>query len=82
MKSSEPPITTEQADNLLTYLIIGVIFGGRLGYVLFYNFGYYTSHPLIFFVYGMVACHLQAFWSYCGCILLCFSEQVGSLVIG
>ena len=48
-KSSEPPITTEQADNLLTYLIIGVIFGGRLGYVLFYNFGYYTSHPLDIF---------------------------------
>ena len=41
-----PPLTSQQADAFLTYLIIGVILGGRLGYVLFYNFGYYMSDPL------------------------------------
>ena len=32
-------------DNLITYLIISLVIGGRLGYVLFYNFGYYLSNP-------------------------------------
>ena len=43
--SKEPPFSSEQADSFLTYLIIGVILGGRLGYVLFYNFNYYLAHP-------------------------------------
>ena len=33
-------------DNLITYLIISLLVGGRIGYVLFYNFGYYLSNPL------------------------------------
>ncbi|MDR0477388.1 MAG: prolipoprotein diacylglyceryl transferase [Desulfobulbaceae bacterium] len=32
-------------DNLNLVLILSVIAGGRLGYVLFYNPGYYFSHP-------------------------------------
>ena len=44
--SKNPPISTDQADSFLTYLILGVIIGGRLGYVLFYNLEYYTSNPL------------------------------------
>ena len=33
-------------DDALFYGAIGVILGGRLGYVLFYQPGYYLSHPL------------------------------------
>lgn len=40
------PMETEQIDDLLTYLILGVILGGRMGYVLFYNLEFYLSHPL------------------------------------
>ena len=32
-------------DDLVTYLIISIIVGGRLGYVLFYNLGYYITNP-------------------------------------
>lgn len=39
-------ITTEQLDDLLFYGMIGVILGGRLGQVFFYEPGYYFSHPL------------------------------------
>lgn len=39
------PFELDQIDNLITYLIIGVILGGRLGYVFFYNADYYLSHP-------------------------------------
>lgn len=38
-------ITRDQVDGLTTAMIIGVIVGGRLGYVLFYNFGYYLARP-------------------------------------
>ena len=40
------PITRLQFDDLLFGGIIGVILGGRLGYVLFYKPAYYLSHPL------------------------------------
>jgi phosphatidylglycerol:prolipoprotein diacylglycerol transferase len=39
-------MSIENADALLTYLIIGVIVGGRLGYVIFYNLQYYLSSPI------------------------------------
>ncbi len=41
-----PPLKLDQADSLLTYLILGVIIGGRLGYVVFYNLPFYASNPL------------------------------------
>ena len=33
-------------DDYITYLIIGIILGGRIGYVLFYNLGYYLNNPI------------------------------------
>ena len=38
--------TAVLADDFLTWVTIGVLVGGRLGYVLFYQPGYYLSHPL------------------------------------
>ena len=42
--------TTEQVQGVMTALILGVLIGGRLGYVLFYNFEYYLRHPLEIFL--------------------------------
>ncbi|MEO6248073.1 MAG: prolipoprotein diacylglyceryl transferase [Sphingomicrobium sp.] len=39
------PLARRHADDLVFYSSLGVIFGGRLGYVLFYNLGYYVAHP-------------------------------------
>ncbi|MGO3518433.1 prolipoprotein diacylglyceryl transferase [Acetobacter cibinongensis] len=36
----------EQADDFLGWVTMGVLLGGRLGYVLFYQPGYYLTHPL------------------------------------
>jgi phosphatidylglycerol:prolipoprotein diacylglycerol transferase len=33
-------------DDYITYLIVGIILGGRIGYVLFYNLGYYLERPI------------------------------------
>ena len=37
-------IIRETFDDFMTYLIIGIILGGRLGYVFLYNFDYYSSN--------------------------------------
>lgn len=37
--------TVQQLDDLLFYGVLGVILGGRLGQVLFYEPGYYLAHP-------------------------------------
>ena len=34
----------EKFDDYITYLIIGIILGGRLGYIIFYNFNYYLHN--------------------------------------
>ena len=34
----------EKFDDYVTYLVIGIIIGGRLGYIIFYNFNYYISN--------------------------------------
>ncbi|WP_210879561.1 prolipoprotein diacylglyceryl transferase [Roseovarius autotrophicus] len=39
------PMKPSDVEDLLTWVILGVILGGRLGYVLFYQPGYYLSNP-------------------------------------
>lgn len=43
---NHPQMTNKLLDDLLFYGVLGVILGGRLGEVLFYNPGYYLSNPL------------------------------------
>jgi phosphatidylglycerol---prolipoprotein diacylglyceryl transferase len=44
-KPGKAPFTRDQADDLLLWAAAGVILGGRLGYILFYNPSYYLSNP-------------------------------------
>jgi len=45
-QSATPPTVPEKIEDLLTYVILGVIIGGRLGFTLLYQPGYYLSHPI------------------------------------
>ena len=40
-----PPMRPEQVEGLLTAVVLGVILGGRIGFVLFYQPGYYLQNP-------------------------------------
>jgi len=40
------PMARRHADDLVFYASLGIIFGGRLGYVLFYNLPYYLDNPI------------------------------------
>jgi phosphatidylglycerol---prolipoprotein diacylglyceryl transferase len=39
------PISLLQLDDFILWVTIGIIFGGRTGYVLFYNFPFFIAHP-------------------------------------
>ena len=39
------PLTVDQVERLLTWVIVGVVLGGRFGYVLFYQPGLYLANP-------------------------------------
>ena len=40
------PIAREDLDDFLNWAVVGIIAGGRIGYVLFYNLPYYATNPL------------------------------------
>jgi len=40
-----PNLTANALDDMITWAVIGIVGGGRLGYVLFYKPGYYLEHP-------------------------------------
>lgn len=44
-RNETPVMNKAQIEDLLTWVIIGVILGGRLGYVAFYQPAYYLQHP-------------------------------------
>ena len=48
MLADRPPllVARRDVDDFLAWATLGVVLGGRLGYVLFYNFGQYLQYPL------------------------------------
>jgi phosphatidylglycerol---prolipoprotein diacylglyceryl transferase len=46
--ADRPPrlVARRDIDDFLVWATLGVVLGGRIGYVLFYNFDYYAAHPL------------------------------------
>lgn len=40
------PMQPGQVEALLTWIVLGVMLGGRLGFVLFYQWDYYAAHPV------------------------------------
>ena len=46
LKQPGAPMGRRHADDLVFYAALGVIFGGRFGYVLFYNLSEYLRHPI------------------------------------
>ncbi len=45
LPNGTPPMTPDQVERLLTWVVVGVILGGRLGFVLFYQPAYYLANP-------------------------------------
>ena len=43
---SPVPMTVTDYDDFVLWVTLGIILGGRIGYVLFYNPSYFAAHPL------------------------------------
>ncbi|HPI92899.1 MAG TPA: prolipoprotein diacylglyceryl transferase [Deltaproteobacteria bacterium] len=48
-RRKELPMARTDVEDLVTYCILGLVVGARVGYCLIYNPAYYLSHPLKFF---------------------------------
>ncbi len=46
LKEPGAPMARRHADDLVFYAALGIILGGRIGYVLFYNLSFYLQNPL------------------------------------
>ncbi|MAY86598.1 MAG: prolipoprotein diacylglyceryl transferase [Pseudooceanicola sp.] len=42
---AQPPMSSKQIEDMLTLIVVGIVVGGRLGFVLFYQPAYYLSNP-------------------------------------
>ena len=69
-----PPLQPKQLEDLLTWIILGVIVGGRLGFVLFYQPQYYFQNPVeIFMVWqGGMSFHGGFFGVVVATLLFCY----------
>lgn len=79
-----PVMTEEQLERLLTWVIIGVILGGRIGYVLFYQPGLYLSNPVqILRVWeGGMAFHGGFLGVVAAGVIFCRREKISMLSTG
>ncbi|HEX9808574.1 MAG TPA: prolipoprotein diacylglyceryl transferase [Alphaproteobacteria bacterium] len=77
-------MTRAQVDDFLLWATLGVILGGRIGYVLFYQPGYFLDHPLgIFAVWqGGMSFHGGLLGVVCAIVLFCRRRGVAILALG
>jgi phosphatidylglycerol---prolipoprotein diacylglyceryl transferase len=70
-KKKQIDLPKDVLQELISYLVVGVIVGGRLGYVIFYNLPFYLANPLeIFAVWrggmsfhgGLIGASLMGWW--------------------
>jgi len=78
------PLDGDGAADLLFYAAVGVVAGGRLGYVLFYNPGWYLSHPLEAFAIwqGGMSFHGGLLGVVVATLLFCRRRQLPVLLTG
>ena len=76
--------SVRQVDDFITWVTLGIILGGRLGYVLFYRPGYYLAHPLeaLMVWQGGMAFHGGALGVIVAAVIFCRREGLNPLAFG
>lgn len=74
-------LSKDRLSDLVFYAVLGVILGGRLGYVIFYNAGFFIEHPLkIFAVWeGGMSFHGGLIGVIAATLLFCRRHQIAIL---
>ena len=83
-EKSKARITALQIDDFLVWATVGVVLGGRLGYILFYKPSYYLSHPLevVQLWNGGMSFHGAAVGVIAAIVLFAWSQKIEILVLG
>ena len=75
------PLTVAEFDDFVLWVTLGIILGGRIGYVLFYNLPYFASHPLQMFQlwHGGMSFH----GGFTGCVIavILFAKKRGMSIL-
>ena len=85
LAQTEPQAATPaQVDDYITWATLGIILGGRLGYVLFYRPGHYLFHPLeaLMVWQGGMAFHGGALGVIIATLLYCRGQNLNPLRLG
>jgi phosphatidylglycerol:prolipoprotein diacylglycerol transferase len=74
----------EQLDDFLVWTTLGIILGGRLGYVLFYKPGYYLYHPqeILYLWHGGMSFHGGMLGVVLAIVLFAWRRKVDILALG
>jgi phosphatidylglycerol---prolipoprotein diacylglyceryl transferase len=81
--AKRPPqvASAQDIDDFLVWATLGVVLGGRTGYVLFYNFPYYAAHPveILFLWRGGMSFHGGALGVCIAILLFCRQRSINLL---
>ncbi|MBQ8785692.1 MAG: prolipoprotein diacylglyceryl transferase [Alphaproteobacteria bacterium] len=78
IKKYDLPLTRQQVEDMVFFTTIGIVVGGRLGYVLFYGGEYYLHNPLkIFAIWqGGMSFHGGAIGAVMGILYTAYSQKI------
>lgn len=78
------PITLPQMDDFILWVTLGIILGGRTGYVLFYNLPFFVQHPTE--IFGLWKGGMSFHGGFLGCVaavmLFCYRHNIPILSLG
>ncbi|MCZ7676648.1 MAG: prolipoprotein diacylglyceryl transferase [Roseovarius sp.] len=82
-RGGNPAISETQVEDLLTWVILGVILGGRLGFVLFYNPAYFAAHPgdILKIWHGGMSFHGGLLGVIAACVLYSWRQRIAWLSV-
>lgn len=77
-------VARRDVDDFLVWATLGVVLGGRIGYVLFYNFPYYREHPLqaLYLWHGGMSFHGGALGVITAILLFTRARAIPTLAFG
>jgi len=78
------PFTVAAFDDFIVWITLGIILGGRIGYVLFYNFAHFSEHPveILQLWNGGMSFHGGMLGSVLATVLFAFRRGISVLSLG
>lgn len=75
------PMTVEDFDDYVVWVTLGIIFGGRIGYVLFYNPAHFAAHPAEIFQLWSGGMSFHGGFAGCVAAVILFAKKRGIPVL-